>query len=377
MGRFLSSANRAPGRGPGANQDRLPAQGAAAKGGKDLQGDYLQQIEERPLTGVGLRRLEAFLQRQGLRYDSGVEYTVLYYDSQGNIAATGSLQKNVLKCIAVAEECRGEGLTASVVSTLRAAAFSRGQQHLFLFTKPQNQAMFQDFGFYPVSSTQDMLLMENKKGGIDAFVASLEKGRGEQVAIVANCNPFTLGHRYLVETAAARCDTLHLFVLSEDASLFPSRVRMELVRRGVADLANVIVHPTSDYLISAATFPTYFLKSDQIERGAGGALDLAVFGQHFAPALGITRRFVGQEPFSPITALYNRQMQEILPRYGVEVVEIPRRQIGGQAVSASRVRALLAQGQMEEVKALVPPTTWDFLQTEEGQAIARRAGERP
>ena len=180
-----------------------------------------------------------------------------------------------------------------------------------------------------------------------------------------------------METAAARCDTLHLFVLSEDASLFPSRVRMELVRRGVADLANVIVHPTSDYLISAATFPTYFLKSDQIERGAGGALDLAVFGQHFAPALGITRRFVGQEPFSPITALYNWQMQEILPRYGVEVVEIPRRQIGGQAVSASRVRALLAQGQMEKVKALVPLTTWDFLQTEEGQAIARRAGERP
>ena len=70
-------------------------------------------------------------------------------------------------------------------------------------------------------------------------------------------------------------------------------------------------------------------------------------------------------------------MQEILPRYGVEVVEIPRRQIGGQAVSASRVRALLAQGQMEKVKALVPLTTWDFLQTEEGQAIARRAGERP
>ena len=139
MGRFLSSANRAPGRGPGANQDRLPAQGAAVEGGKGLQGDYLQQIEERPLTGVGLRRLEAFLQRQGLRYDSGVEYTVLYYDSQGNIAATGSLQKNVLKCIAVAEECRGEGLTASVVSTLRAAAFSGGSSTCFCSPSPKTR----------------------------------------------------------------------------------------------------------------------------------------------------------------------------------------------------------------------------------------------
>ena len=159
--------------------------------------------------------------------------------------------------------------------------------------------------------------------------------------------------------------------------MFSSQVRLRLVREGTAHLPNVRVHPSGHYMISSATFPTYFLKSDPIERGAGGALDLAVFGQHFAPALGITRRFVGQEPFSPITALYNRQMQEILPRYGVEVVEIPRRQIGGQAVSASRVRALLAQGQMEKVKALVPLTTWDFLQTEEGQAIARRAGERP
>ena len=318
------------------------------------------------------------MQRQGLRYDSGVEYTVLYYDSQGNIAATGSLQKNVLKCIAVAEECRGEGLTASVVSTLRAAAFSRGQQHLFLFTKPQNQAMFQDFGFYPVSSTQDMLLMENKKGGIDAFVASLEKGRGEQAAIVANCNPFTLGHRYLVETAAARCDTLHLFVLSEDASLFPSRVRMELVRRGVADLANVIVHPTSDYLISAATFPTYFLKKGEDAARIQSELDITLFASRIAPLLHITKRFAGEEPFDPVTRSYNEAMVRLLPQYGISFIRIARFTTGGpqdEIISASRVRKLLMEeGVTEKLLSFVPPCTAEYLK--KNQALWKKTAEQ-
>lgn len=335
----------------------------------------MQQNYDRPLTGVGRRRLEGFLARQGLAYDEGITFTVVFYDGAGEIAATGSLQRNVLKCIAVAGEHRGEGLTASVVTALRAEAFARGQRHLFLFTKPQNRRMFADFGFYPISETADMLLMENERDGVGRFVRSLEQGHGLQAAVVANCNPFTLGHRYLVEQAAAGCDTLHLFILSEDASLFPADVRMELVRQGVADLKNVLVHPTSDYLISSATFPTYFLKKEQVEAGAGGALDLAVFGQHFAPALHITRRYVGQEPYSPVTARYNRQMHEILPGYGVEVVELPRRQAEGAAISASRVRMLLAQGALELVRPLVPDSTWEFLHTERGRAVAAQAGE--
>ena len=147
---------------------------------------------------------------------------------------------------------------------------------------------------------------------------------------------------------------------------------MELARQGTADLANVLLHPTSDYLISAATFPTYFLKEGQMEGGAGGALDLEIFGRYFVPALNIKRRFVGQEPFSPTTARYNRQMKEILPRFGVEVTELPRKEQGGAAVSASRVRALLAEDKLEEIQPLVPETTWAFLQSSEGRSVAQR-----
>ncbi len=75
-----------------------------------------------------------------------------------------------------------------------------------------------------------------------------------------NANPFTLGHRHLVEQAAAQCDALHLFVVREDASFFPFSARLEMVRAGVAHLPNVVVHEGSQYIISRATFPAYFLK---------------------------------------------------------------------------------------------------------------------
>ncbi|WP_458862839.1 [citrate (pro-3S)-lyase] ligase [Acidaminobacterium chupaoyuni] len=338
-----------------------------------MEGSFVWEFYEKPFGGAVRRRLERFLAAQGLAYDEQIEKTAVCYDGEGQIAATGSLDGSTLKCIAVAEEYRGMGLTAAVMTQLQSAAFAAGQHHLFLFTKPKNEEMFAPFGFYPIAATEEMLLMENKKNGIADFVNGLQKGSGLQGCVVANCNPFTLGHRALVEVAAKACDTLHLFILSEDKSLFPSAVRMELAKAGTADLPNVLVHPTSDYLISSATFPTYFLKEQQILSGAGGALDLEIFCRWFAPALGITRRFMGQEPYCPVTARYNEQMKQILPRHGIEAVEIRRKEESGSAISASRVRALMAQGRVEEIRPLVPQTTWDFLQTSQGRQLIEKA----
>lgn len=78
---------------------------------------------------------------------------------------------------------------------------------------------------------------------------------------------------------------------------------------------------------------------------------------------------------SPVTALYNRQMKEILPRYGVEVVELPRKEAAGAVISASRVRALLAEDRLEEIRPLTPEVTWEFLQSPEGRDVVRRAKE--
>ena len=317
----------------------------------------------RPLRGEALERLRAFLSICGLDYDEGVGFTAMLMEDD-EILATGSLEGNTLKCIAVSPMHQGEGLTAPLMTALREEAFAQGQRHLMLFTKPYNDAMFREFGFYAVMRTRDCLLMENRRRGLDAFLSGLERPADEEGpvgCIVANCNPFTLGHRYLIETAARQCRWLHVFILSENRGRFPAGDRLALAKAGCADLENVIFHPTGPYLISSATFPAYFLRDRVKADMAHSELDVRLFGEKFVPALGITKRFVGEEPYCPVTRAYNDQLKSRLPEYAVEVVEIPRKESGGDAISASRVRELLDAGNFEAIRPLVPETTLEYL----------------
>lgn len=301
---------------------------------------------------------EALLAKAGLTPDRAVEQTVTIWE-QEQIIATGSRKGNLLKCIAVDPAHRGEDLTAAVLSQLRADAFSQGHKHLFLYTKPENLRMFESLFFYPIAQTDSVLLMEDKKGGIQSFLNSLPAAQpGKRIgAAVMNCNPFTLGHRYLVETAVNECDHVYIFVLSEDQSRFSAEDRMEMVRLGTADLPNVTVLPTGPYLISSATFPTYFLKDREAAAAIHCKLDIAIFEKYFVPLFGITHRYVGTEPLSPMTAQYNEALRENLKT--ITLVEIPRLEAKAAPVSASAVRAALDAGQ--DIRHLVPETTYQYL----------------
>ncbi|TWH80733.1 [citrate (pro-3S)-lyase] ligase [Sedimentibacter saalensis] len=327
-----------------------------------------------PLKGSKLEKLKNFLKTENLSYDEGIEFTVNLCLSDGKIAATGSLQGNVLKCIAVADEQQGEGLAAKIVTLLTSKGFENGHSHMFLFTKTENINIFSDLGFYLIAETKDAALMENIKGGIRDFVNSIkgEHNSDNAGAIVLNCNPFTNGHLYLVETAAKMCSILHLFVVSEDKSIFPAGDRYELVKRGVEHLNNVVVHPTSDYLISSATFPTYFMKDTYKAGDINCMLDLTIFCQHFAKPLNITRRFVGTEPFDVVTASYNIMMKKFLGERGIEVIEIPRFEEDNVPVSASLVRKLMAEGNLDEIKKIVPRTTFEYIISGRGMKIAEK-----
>lgn len=315
------------------------------------------------LSGAKKAAWAALLARCGLE-QARTERTVLIWEGE-TLIATGSRDGNILKCIAVDGQAQGQGLMAVVLTHLRQDAFQAGFSHLFLYTKPRNAYLFSDLFFYPIARTDKVLLMEDKNRGIQRFLASLEKPEGECGAIVMNADPFTLGHRYLVEEASRRCERLLLFVLSEDRGHFPAEVRLELVRRGTADLPNVTVLPTGPYLISAATFPTYFLKDRDSAEEVHCMLDVEIFAKHFAPHFSITRRFVGTEPLSALTARYNTVLKEQLPGRGIQVEEIARLEKNGIPVSASAVRAALEKGDREQVRALVPETTLHYLFEEE------------
>ncbi len=316
-----------------------------------------------PPRGRKLERIRAFLAGLSLDWDDTIEQTVCLLEDD-NIVATGSLRQNVLMCIGVDPTLQGEGLTATIITELIKLAMEAGKLHLFLFTRPDNHKIFTSLGFYPVAETGDVLLLENRRDGIRRFVQSLEQPstHGVIASAVVNCNPFTNGHLYLIEKAAGECALLHLFVLSEDRSAFPAQVRLQLVRENTAHLPNVVVHPTADYLISSATFPDYFLKDKAKTSQVNCELDLIIFARYFAQPMGITRRYVGSEPDCTTTAAYNRQMKKLLPPMGIEVVEIPRHEIEGQAVSASRVRALLQEGRLKDIRPLVPPATFAYLE---------------
>ena len=291
-----------------------------------------------------------------------MESTALLWED-GELIACGSRQENVLKCIAVDPARQGEGLTATLLTALRNDAVQAGHRHLFLYTKPQNQAMFSSLFFYPVAKTDKVLLMENVRSGVGSFLAGLEAPctEGSIGAIVMHCNPFTRGHRWLIEQAAAECDHLYLFVLSEDKGLFPAKDRLELVRQGTADLANVTVHPTGPYLISSATFPTYFLKDKASAEDVHCTLDVAVFTKHFVPRFGIRRRYLGTEPNCQVTNRYNEILMEELPKAGVALSIFDRLETGSAPISASTVRNLLGQGREEDLRRLVPDTTLEYL----------------
>ncbi len=318
----------------------------------------------RPPVGSKAEEWKAFLSRAGLEADEQLESTVLIWENE-ELIATASRQGNLLKCIAVDDMHQGEGLTATLLTQLRQDAFNHGHSHLFLYTKPKNEFMFSSLFFYPIAKTDQVLLMENKKDGIREFLDTLPapKSQGTVGAVVMNCNPFTKGHRYLVETAAAECDHLYIFVLSEDKSHFSAHDRMEMVKLGTRDLVNVTVLPTGPYLISSATFPTYFLKDREKASQVHCQLDIEIFRKYFVPKFGITRRYAGTEPLSPMTNRYNAVMAAQLPDAGIQFREIARLEQGGIPVSASAVRDLMDVGDTKTLRDLVPETTYNYLQT--------------
>jgi [citrate (pro-3S)-lyase] ligase len=179
-------------------------------------------------------------------------------------------------------------------------------------------------------------------------------------AIVMNCNPFTKGHRYLIEQALGMVDHLIIFVVEEDKSIFSFHERLAMVREGTRDLRNVTVVPSGNFILSQTTFPEYFVKIEDEDMADNAEYDITLFAEAIAPKLHITYRFVGEEREDGVTAAYNLAMKKILPVYGIRLVEIPRKTIAdedGTAISASLVRDRLEQETLEELSDLLPEST--------------------
>lgn len=364
-----------------------------------------------PTTPRQRQRIEAFLKRNALRFDD-MHYYAAVTDDDGEMIAGGGLKGNVIKCVAVDDAHKGEAIANTLISHLIAHANEEGHSNVMLFTKPKNRQLFESLSFRLLAEAPEAVLMETGIGGINNTVEALKKIREESEkykeynkeckennkeckenseeckeeektnlnittpqhlnpsapqpltittplrgVVVMNCNPFTLGHRYLIEQAAKQVERLFVMVVRENCSLFAYAERKAMVEQGVAHLKNVTVIDGSEYAISQATFPTYFLKRLDDAADTQMLLDLDLFRRHIAPALGATVRFVGTEPTDRLTRRYNQLMHDVL----ADVRETARLEKKGNAVSASRVRKAMEQGDMSTIRQLVPPTTLPYI----------------
>lgn len=364
-----------------------------------------------PATPRQRQRIEAFLKRNALRIDD-MNYYAAVLDDDGEMIAGGGLKDDVIKCVAVDDAHKGEAIANTLVSHLISHANQEGYGCIKLFTKPKNRQLFESLSFRLLAEAPEAILMETGIGGISNTVEALKKIKEESEkykeynkeckedskeckedskeckeeektnlntstshhhttttpqhltttpprggVVVMNCNPFTLGHRYLIEQAAKQVERLFVMVVREDCSLFAYAERKAMVEQGVAHLENVTVIDGSEYAISQATFPTYFLKRLDDAADTQMLLDLDLFRRHIAPALGATVRFVGTEPTDQLTRRYNQLMHEALK----DVRETDRLEKDGNAVSASRVRKAMEEGDMNTIRQLVPPTTLPYI----------------
>ncbi len=323
------------------------------------------------------KQVNDFLESLGLEFEEDVEQTIVVKDAfSKKIVGTGSIAGNVLKCIGVDPDKQGEGISAKIITELVNIEFSLGRTHLFIFSAPKNiQSSSGNVfaGFKIVTQTEDVVLLEMGQT-IETFKQRLLELKMETSqkasigSIVVNCNPFTKGHLFLIEKAASECEVVYVIVVSEDKSVFPTNIREELVKKGVAHLDNVVVFQGENYVISPATFPRYFMKEYDDSVKSQTKLDVKLFAEHIVPTLGITKRYVGEEPYCQVTKSYNEAMQEILGERGIELVVIPRNEVNDEPISASSVRKLIHEGKFEIVKELVTPTTYDFLMSEREEA---------
>ena len=358
-------------------------------------------IQELPLSLPFFRnQVEAFLRENGLRMEE-LDHYYACTSPDGSILAGAGIKADIIKCVAVAPSARSEGFMLPLLSRVVSDAAAKGIMNLKVFTKPENREIFESIGFKVLASAPKAILMENGRG-LEKYCEYLHSQRKPDArkcgVIVMNANPFTLGHKYLIEKALEQVDHLFVIPVKEDASAFPYLERIAMIRAAVqpdssvmpdsdrasalpsaeqnyfsgrcpknqfssanaspahAD-ARITVLEGSDYCISAATFPTYFLKDLSDAAETQMRLDIDLFERHIMPALGATVRFVGSEPLDPLTARYNALMHN--------AVVIPRL----EAISASRVRAAIEAGDYASAAALCPVTTHPYLLA----ALAERA----
>lgn len=296
---------------------------------------YVDRIIKGSSSETALR--EFLLYKEVIYEDVDASYIIR---DAGEIIATVSVKKNLIKFFYIDDKYQGEGLAIELINSALEDIIAKGYRSYFVFTKAKNENIFTSLSMDLIEKTEDVVLLE---GGFFKYADWIESiktdlDKDEYNAIVMNANPITLGHEYIVEKALKDSRDLIIFVLEEDASYFSTKDRYEIVKKHYQDNDRVHVYKSGPYIISRATFPTYFLKKDTDKLKVYTELDAKIFARRIAKDLNIKKRYFGTEPIDKVTEKYNEMMKKILCEYGIATEFIERKTIDGEVISASKVR---------------------------------------
>lgn len=329
-----------------------------------------------------IKLVTKLLKELGFEYQpSDVDFTLILYNLNDELIGTGSLYHTTLKYVAVSKKFRESTAFSLIVTSLTNKVLEK-YKRCFVFTKPQTANLFESLGFSKLATAKPLFSVlefgyKTIKHYQEYLTKNVVKTKTDNIAaVVVNCNPFTKGHKYLIEKASKENELVYLFVVKEDLSVFPYKERWKLIETGVAHLKNIVMLSTGPYIVSGAIFPNYFIKneSSNLISEKQAEIDVTIFAKYIAPKLNIKRRYIGTENYCPITAAYNQAMKKILPKTGISVVEIPRITSGSEDnyISASKVREAIKQDRLESVLDFLPEVTKDFLLSKESEKIRKR-----
>lgn len=300
-----------------------------------------------------------FLEKFSLQYDFNSDVTV-FIEDENKIVGTVSKTGNVIKCLAVDEDYQQDNLSSKLITKIIEILNNEGQFHYLVYTKKIYENIFLEFGFNTITKGINSIFLEGGSPNIFSEIQSIKKKLtiqyGQDIfksqigSIVMNANPITNGHLHLIEKASKENDLVIVFILEEDQSYFSFKERFALAYAAISPYNNVVLIPSTKYIISKETFPNYFLKEVNIHAREYSLIDTKIFKEYFMKELSIDYRYVGTET-DPLMKIYNDTLKDQL---GEKLIIVERISEENNIISASLVRKMIKDNDIENALIYLP-----------------------
>ncbi|QTX02685.1 [citrate (pro-3S)-lyase] ligase [Candidatus Phytoplasma luffae] len=308
-------------------------------------------------------KIKKILYEEKFQKDIIDEYAIILSNENEIIGVIGRYLNN-LRCLVIQPKYRNYNFANILIDFMIKRIYKNNFKEVFVFTKSINCKIFKNLGFKIIYSNDEFSFLTNRYDIFTQYLEYLKQEKEENnnnSAIVMNANPLTKGHEHLIKTASQNSDFVYIIMVSEEGSLFTYKERLDMVKLVTQNYNNIKVVEGSNYLVSKNVFPSYFLSSKEEVIKKQIILDSFIFVTHIASVLNIKKRFVGEEPFSFTTNLYNQIMKDIFQKQGIELVILPRLRYKDKAISATQARKLFINSKFEQIAEIVPISSLNYL----------------